>query len=93
MQMHDAKGTDWREQYTQVLFKADPEKLQMGIEAAHEAVQHRICALWDGSAGGYWLTQLAYASRFRGLVNTITEQNQKAEGPIYSTVRLEERRT
>jgi hypothetical protein len=85
--MHDEKGTDWREHYRQVLFEADPEKLQMGIEAAHQAVQRRICELRDVEpADTRELSQLAYASYFLGLLSTLTEQNQKPEGPIYSAV-------
>ena len=94
MEKHDGIGTDWREHYREALFEADPDKLQMGIEAAHQAVQQRICALWDVQpADTRELTQLAYASYFLGLLSTITDQNQKAEGPIFSTFETEKRRS
>src|SRR5215469_12987213 len=77
MEKHDGIGTDWREHYREALFEADPDKLQMGIEAAHQAVQRRICALWDVQPTDIReLTQLAYASYFLGLLSAITEQNK-----------------
>jgi len=92
--MHNQKRTDWREHYTHVLFEANAEKLQMGIEAAHKAVQQRICELWDVEPADIReLCELASASYFLGLLSTITEQNHKAKGPIYSTVKPAEGRT
>lgn len=94
MEKHDGTDTDWREHYRQALFEADPNKLQMGIKAAHLAVQQRICALWDVQPADIReLTQLAYASYFLGLLSTITDQNQKPEGPILSRFETEERRS
>ena len=63
------KNTDWRETYWQVLFAADPEKLQTSIEVAHEAVKRRICTLWDVQPPDMGeLNQLAYASYTLGLL-------------------------
>ena len=74
------KDTDWRDAYRQVLFEADPEKLQMSIEAAHEAVERRVCTLNDVRPQDMSeLTQLAYASHILTLLNsTITERKEKA---------------
>ena len=61
--------TDWREAYRQVLFEAEPENLQMSIEAAHEAVNRRICTVWDVQPPDMGeLNQLAYASYILGLL-------------------------
>ena len=93
MEKHDETDIDWREHYRQALFEADPDKLQMGIAAAHQAVQQRICTLWDiQPADIRELTQLAYASYFLGLLSTITEQNQNAAGAIFLARKTEERR-
>ena len=87
------KNTDWREQYRQVLFEADPLKLQMGIEVAHQAVQRRICELWDVQPADIReLTQLSYASYFLGLLTRFAEQHHEAGGPIFSGFKPEERR-
>jgi hypothetical protein len=91
--MHHAKDIDWREQYRQVLFEADREKLLVGIEATHQTVQQRILALWDVEPVDVReLTQLAYASYFLGLLTRITEQHQEAEGPTRWAFKPEERR-
>jgi hypothetical protein len=78
------KNTDWREQYRQVLFEADPEKLQMGIEVANQAIQGRICELWDVQPADICeLTQLAYASYFLGLLTSIAEQPREAGAHLF----------
>jgi hypothetical protein len=78
------KNNDWREQYRQVLFEADPEKLQMGIEVANQAIQERICELWNVQPADICeLTQLAYASYFLGLLTSIAEQHQKPGAPLF----------
>jgi hypothetical protein len=86
------KDSDWREHYREVLFQADPEKLQMAIGAAHGAVQRRICALSDVQPPDTGeLTQLAYASHILGLLSMLTEHKQKPNAAIGSAFQPEER--
>jgi hypothetical protein len=75
---------DWREQYRQALFEADPDRVRVPIEAAHEAIRWRICELWElGSLDIRERSQLHSTAYFLGLLRTIAQKNQKADGLFF----------
>jgi hypothetical protein len=79
--MADESKIDWREQYWQALFEADPDRVLMRIEAANEAIRWRICELWElGSVDIRERSQLDSAAYFLGLLRSIAQKKQEADG-------------
>jgi hypothetical protein len=64
---------DWREHYRLALFEADPDRVLMRIEVAHESVDIRE------------RSQLDSAAYFLGSLRTIVQRKQKADGLFCSS--------
>lgn len=77
---------DWREQYRQALFEADPQRVLTRIEEAHQAIRFRICELWDSDAADIReRSELDSAAYFLGLLRTIAANKEKSSSSVYSS--------
>lgn len=84
--MADEKA-DWREQYRQALFEADPQRVLTRIEEAHDAIRYRICELWESDETDIReRSELDSAAYFLGLLRTIAANKEKSRSSPYSSV-------